>query len=188
MDGTTMKVVGIDPSITATGLCTWDGSASTVKTNPKQKDNRLRVIRSAVKDVATVSARDSWGRDVPVDLAVVELPLTHGPGSIAMATLHMVQAVVRMVLMDAGVPYVLVNNSWPKGYATGNGKADKAAMARAAYDLAGVRLADDNQVDAWWMRQMALDHYGYAPLNSTRIPAAQRAWLDKVAWPELEEL
>ena len=47
-------------------------------------------------------------------------------------------------------------------------------------------FADDNQCDAWWLRQMAMDHYGLLRMGTRRVSAAQRAWLDKVKWPELD--
>lgn len=180
-----MKIIGIDPSMTATGLCSWDGTTSTVKTNAKQRDNRLRVIREAVMDVASPLGTVLGHMRFPVDLAVVEEPLKHAPGSIAAAALWMVQAAVRMALMDAGVPYVVVNNQHVKAYA-GWSKNDKAAMARAAYETDGSVFEDDNQCDAWWLRQMALDRYGLLRLGSYRVKASQRAWLDKVEWPELD--
>jgi hypothetical protein len=194
-----MKIIGVDPSMTATGLCAWDGTTSTVKTVAKQRDNRLRVIREAVADQAwstaplterggrAVQIRNREGMSVPhfpVDLAVVEEPI-HYRAKVTTAAMWMVQAAVRMALMDAGVPYVVVNNQWVKAYAGGGGH-DKDAMAAAAYETDGSVFADDNQCDAWWLRQMAMDHYGLLRLGTRRVAPSQRAWLDKVEWPELE--
>lgn len=175
-----MRVIGIDPSMTSTGLCAWDGTTSTVRTVARQKDNRLRVIREAVAEAARV--RPVFGPYV--DLAVVEEPIQFRAKR-TNAALWMVQAAVRMALMDAGVPYAVVNNQHVKAYAGGGGQ-DKDAMARAAYERDGSVFAGDDECDAWWLRQMALDHYGFVPLGSVRVAAAQRAWLDKVQWPELE--
>ena len=178
-----MRIIGVDPSITGTGICRYDGSTETVRTNPKQRDNRLRVIREAVtRSARTEELFDSQRQ--PVDLAVVETPLAHGPGGIAVAALWMVQGSVRMALMDAGVPYVLVKNQHVKAYA-GWARNDKEAMARAAYETDGSVFGDDNQCDSWWLRQMALDHYGLLRMGTRRVTADQRAWLDKVEWPEL---
>lgn len=176
-----MRIIGMDPSMTATGICDWKGGTLTVKTVAKQKDNRLRVVNRAVG----FAARSSLTFGEPVALAVVELP-PPGLKGVAIPAMHMVQAAVRMALMDAGVPYAVVNPQYVKAYA-GWAKNDKEAMARAAYDAAGVEFEDDNQCDAWWLRQMAMDHYGQVDLMSVRVSATQRAWLDKVAWPELGE-
>lgn len=175
-----IKIIGVDPSMTATGLCAWDGTVSTVKTNAKQRDNRLRVIRAAVGEAARV--RSPFGG--PVDLAAVELPPPGLKGP-AIPAMHMVQGIVRVALMDAGVPYAVVHPAYVKAYA-GWARNDKEAMARAAYETDGSVFGDDNQCDAWWLRQMALDRYGLLKLGTRRVSATQRAWLDKVEWPELE--
>lgn len=175
-----MKVIGIDPSMTATGLCAWHGTTSTIKTVAKQRDNRLRVINRAVSKTAFPRGMHV----VPVDLAVVEMPSPGLKGS-AILSLHMVQAAVRMALMDAGVPYVTVLPQYVKAYA-GWARNDKEAMARAAYETDGSVFEDDNQCDAWWLRQMAMDHYGLLRLGTRRVSATQRAWLDKVVWPDLD--
>lgn len=179
-----IKVIGVDPSMTGTGLCAWDGTTSTVKTVAKQRDNRLRVIREAVAAVTRVPDRPQWHSHHPVDLAVVEEPI-HFRAKVTTAALWMVQAAVRMALMDAGVPYVVVNNQWVKAYA-GWGRNDKDAMARSAYETDGSVFATDDECDAWWLRQMALDRYGLLRLGTRRVSAVQRAWLDKVEWPELD--
>lgn len=194
-----IKIIGVDPSMTQTGLCAWDGTTSAVKTVAKQRDNRLRVIRGAVADIAWAAAplthrnrrpvqiRNLDGLSVPhypVDLAVVEEPIQFRAKR-TNAALWMVQCAVRMALMDAGVPYVIVNNQWVKAYAGGGGQ-DKDAMARSAYETDGSVFGTDDECDAWWLRQMALDHYGLLRMGTRRVTPTQRAWLDKVEWPELE--
>lgn len=179
-----MKVIGIDPSMTATGLCAWHGTTSTIKTVAKQRDNRLRVIREAVAEIAYAPGTVLNRCQYPVSLAVVEMPSPGLKGS-AILSLHMVQAAVRMALMDAGVPYVTVLPQYVKAYA-GWARNDKEAMARAAYETDGSVFEDDNQCDAWWLRQMAMDHYGLLRLGTRRVSATQRAWLDKVEWPDLD--
>ena len=68
-----------------------------------------------------------------------------------------------------------------KKFATGNGAAKKPDLRMALYRRAGVDVADDNQVDAWWLRQAGLQHLGdpdAVPLPQTHLSA-----LDKVVWP-----
>jgi len=71
-----------------------------------------------------------------------------------------------------------------KRYATGKGNATKADMRMALFQRAGLDVRDDNAVDAWWLRAMALDHYGH-PLVA--MPQTHRQALEKVAWPELAQ-
>jgi hypothetical protein len=95
----------------------------------------------------------------------------------------MVHGAVRLALMEAEVPYVHISPGTLKAFATGNGKADKAAMILAAYKRAGREFVDDNECDAWWLRAAGLDQYG-AP--EMKLPEAQRKKLATVkGWPTL---
>ena len=49
-----------------------------------------------------------------------------------------------------------VTPSTLKKFATGRGNATKPDMRMALYQRAGVDCRDDNQVDAWWLRQLGL--------------------------------
>jgi Holliday junction resolvasome RuvABC endonuclease subunit len=166
----TPPVIGLDLSITATGIADVDGSTSVVKTDSGHKDQRLNQIRDAV-----------WSaiRTAPSGLFVVieDLPTNAKAAGIT----GMVHGAIRLLLIDLTVPYVLVTAASLKKYATGNGGADKVKMGVAALKRFGREFGDDNQCDAFWLRAMALDAFG-APL--VPMPAAQRATLAKVSWPE----
>lgn len=168
----TTNVMGLDLSMTATGIALPDGTTLTVKTDPKQRDQRLVKIRDAVSDAVRLNR---------VDLVVTEEapPGLKGP---AIKAIHMVHGAVRTALLDLGVPYAVVNPSTLKVYATGRKGADKTAMAMAAYKRANLEFGDDNQCDAWWLRAMGLDHLDLAEFT---VPQAQRAFLGSVDWPEL---
>ncbi|MBQ1061313.1 hypothetical protein [Micromonospora sp. C41] len=163
------RVVGLDLSMTGTGIAWCDGTTYTVK--PRQDgDARLSEIRSEV-------ARAVDGRRL--DLVVIEdLPINAKGAGIT----GMVHGVVRTWLRDQLVPYALVVPSSLKKYATGNGNANKTDMALAAYKHAAREFRDDNQCDAWWLREMGLDQLG---LPVAKLPAAQRASLKAVKWPGL---
>jgi hypothetical protein len=66
-----------------------------------------------------------------------------------------------------------------KKFATGVGNAKKDAMLVGAV-RAGYAGQDNNEADAFWLRQMGLYHLGAAevPLTAYRTEAVQ-----KVAWP-----
>lgn len=168
----TIRVLGLDLSMTATGIAFPNGNTSTVATNAKHRDARLVVIRDAVTLALT-----------GVDLVVMEEapPGLKGP---AIKAIHMVQGAVRVALLDMGVPYAVVNPSTLKAYATGRKGADKTAMALAAFKRGVQEFPDDNQCDAWWLRLMGLDHFGLTPIA---MPQAQRAFLDSVAWPTVPD-
>lgn len=162
-------VVGVDLSLTSTGIATPAGEW-TVRTNSADPtEARLAVIRGGVM----LPARSAG------TLVVLEDFVTRSP---AASTLGMVHGVVRVALAEAAVPFVLVPPATLKKYVTGKGNATKPDMRMAVYQRFGLDIPDDNQVDAFGLRAMGLDAYGQ-PL--AQLPAAQRESLDKIAWPTI---
>lgn len=169
---TAPTIVGVDLSITATGI--WLGGGVTVRTNAADPiELRLLSIRRAVLAAAPLGFVPHGG------VVALEDFVTKSP---AASVLGMVHGIVRVALVEAGVPFVLVPPSSLKKYITGKGNADKATMRMETYKRFGIDIADDNQCDAFGLRVMALDAYGH-PLAD--LPAAQRDALEKVAWPSL---
>ena len=157
------SVIGLDLSLTSSGICNSSGACITVK--GQDGDDRL------------VHLGDTISHFPRAELAVIEdLPR----GAMGGTSTGMAQGVARYVLRMIGVPYVLVPPSSLKTYATGKGTADKVAMALAAYKRAEVEFANDDECDAWWLRAMGLDALG-EPLFE--LPASHRRALDKVDWP-----
>lgn len=164
---TTLRILALDLSITATGFALPDGQTGTFK-GPWKGDWRLVAIKTAVASHAD-----------GVDLAVIEDLPTHAKSA---GITGMVHGAVRTALMECGIPYVLITPATLKAYATGKGNADKTAMAIAALKRADREFPDDNQCDAWWLRAAALDWYDQPEFT---MPQAQRDRLTKVAWPDL---
>jgi Holliday junction resolvasome RuvABC endonuclease subunit len=164
-----LRVLGLDLSITATGLCLADGTTQTIATQQKTGDARLKTIEHAITQATT-----------DVDFAVIEDLPTHAKSA---GITGMVHGVARLVLLRYGIPYSVVTPATLKAYATGKGNADKTAMAIAALKRTGREFPDDNQCDAWWLRAAALDHYGQPEFT---LPQAQRDRLAKVVWPDRE--
>jgi Holliday junction resolvasome RuvABC endonuclease subunit len=171
-----LRILALDLSITATGMCLPDGTTRTVKTNSKDGDRRLQHIVDQV-GLALGEGPDDIGTGV--DLVVIEGPVVRSSAAVIIGMVH---GAVRLRLIDFGTPYVLVTPATLKAYATGKGNADKTAMAIAALKRSGREFADDNQVDAAWLRWAALDWYD-AP--EFPMPRVQRDRLIKVAWPDL---
>ncbi len=161
-----MHLIGIDPSLTATGLATGD-STSTIKSHAGG-DQRLLDIYLQVFDQA-----------VHADFAAVEDLPTHAQGA---GKTGMAQGAVRVALLNASVEFVVVPPACLKKYATGRGNATKPDMRMALYQRVGLDLRDDNQVDAWWLRAMLCDALG-EPL--VQLPKMQRDSLSKVEWPQV---
>ncbi len=163
-------VVGVDLSLASTGIATQFGER-TCRTNAADPiEVRLATIRADVLHELQAE---------PPYLFVIEDFVTRSP---AASTLGMVHGVVRVALAEAGIPFVLVPPATLKKYVTGKGNAPKPDMRMAVYQRFGLDLPDDNQVDAFGLRAMALDAYG-EPLAD--LPAVQRVCLDKITWPTI---
>lgn len=136
-----MKVLGLDLSITGTGVAhtTAEGAVCThlIKTNPKARDRRLILIQDEIRVCAEGA-----------ELALIEAPTPRSASSVISG---MVQAAARLVLLDMGIPYGTLMPASLKKFATGKGTGDKIPMALAALKRAGLEFPDDNQTDAFWL-------------------------------------
>ena len=162
-----IRVLGLDLSITATGVCLPGGRTYTIRGKAADGDRRLADIRYRLR----ADAEDA-------DLAVIEDLPTHAH---AAGITGMVHGAVRSLLLELEVPYVLVTPATLKAFATGKGNCDKAAMILAAYKRGGITFTDDNRCDAWWLWQAGLWQTGPSP-DRVPLPEAQRARLDKANW------
>lgn len=157
-------VVGLDLSLTGTGVALASGVFTI--TSRLTGDGRLLDIRDRVAAAITAA-----------DLVVIEDLPTHAQGA---GITGMVQGVVRVVCLDAGVAFVTVPPATLKKFATGKGNANKVTMVVAAMHRApGVAFDDDNQCDAWWLRQAGLVLLGADAVN---LPKAQVAALASTKW------
>lgn len=159
-----MQLLGIDPSLTATGVATGQDTY-TVKSK-RDGDARLLDLYLRVFD---------WA--VRADFAAVEDLPTHAQGA---GKTGMAQGVVRLALLNCDTEFVVVPPACLKKYATGKGNATKPDMRMALYQRMGLDLRDDNQVDAWWLRAMLCDALGEPVVQ---LPKTHRDTLAKVTWP-----
>ena len=137
-------MAGIDPSLTATGVAWPDGKLHTIKTKSSDKDWRLVEINDVIENGVIHD---------PISLVIMEdLPRNAMHAGIT----GMVQGVIRKILQQACIPYALVVPSTLKKAATGDGRADKKKMLEFYTKATGLVNKDDNQVDAYWLRQVGL--------------------------------
>jgi Holliday junction resolvasome RuvABC endonuclease subunit len=162
-----VKVVGLDLSITGTGLAypSGDGDAVTelIKTNEKAGDARLVQIRETILD-----------RCAGAEFALIEAPTARSASSVISGMVH---GVVRLALIDLGVSYGSALPATIKKYATGKGNGNKIPMALEALKRAGREFPDDNQCDAWWAWVMAMDFSGCPVFD---LPKVNRESLTKI--------
>lgn len=168
-----MKIAGIDPSLTATGVATPDGELHTVKSKPSGDSIEARLWRLNLIGVGIAALVDG------ADVVVIEGPAF----SRANAGTHIGAGLWwRIVggLHARGVRVVEVGPSQLKKFATGRGNADKAAMQLAIQKRTGMEVLDNNQADAFWLRQAGLHALGGE--GAIDLPQAQLAVLKGVQW------
>lgn len=169
-----MNVVGLDLSLTATGIAFADGSTQTLKM-PCKGMERLRALRDAIL-VRVIGAGDR----PRADLVVVE--------GYAMGTSRQAQSyaigelggVVRFALWTEAVTYVDVAPAALKKFACGKGNAKKDEVFAAAIRRLGYEGNSHDEADALWLRAM-----GLAAVEEpvVALPAKNLEALDAVRWP-----
>jgi len=143
-----MRVMGIDPSLSGTGVALGDGTLRTIKTTAKEGDGErlLKLYREL-----QAAMRGDDGRKAT--FAVIEDLPTH---AMSAGLTGRAQGIVRMTLAQWDTPYVAIPPASLKKFATGKGNAKKDAMRQAWLEFSGEDNSDDNQVDAAWLRQIGL--------------------------------
>lgn len=176
--GTPPRVLAFDLSLTATGVAYPDGMLATIK--PPVRGSDYARIAWLCDNVLSLIG------DTPHDLVVLE-ELVHNPRNTNSAVIAMIHGSLRVTLHNSSdfTTYTTVPPASLKKYATGKGNAPKPTMRVELYKRTGRDIADDNQVDAAWLRLMALDAYGHAEVE---LPQINRDALTKVAWPDLAPL
>jgi Holliday junction resolvasome RuvABC endonuclease subunit len=169
-----MRIMGWDLSMSATGVALPDGSTAVVK--PRGAGYGRLVNLEQWMDRAITVGRPQ--------LVVVE-DIRAGLKGDAAKVIPMVHGVALLCLSRARIPFALVNASTLKVFATGNGGADKDAMARAALERAGRAFPGDkggDQCDAWWLKAAGHAAYGEPIVD---LPASHTDALHTVAWPRI---
>lgn len=172
------RVVGLDISLTGTGIACSAGWCDAIGTNG------ITTLPLARRDAAL----DQLAYDIvqhigpQTQLVVIEAPAYSRSGGGAHERSSLWWRVVHR-LLRWDIPVVEVNPKHRSTYATGRGNAPKTAVVDAVarrwprWETGG----DDNAADAVVLMAMGLDAAGH-PLAV--VPAKQRAALDKITWPE----
>ena len=179
-----IPVVGLDPSLRATGLALPDGELLTIATpSCSTLDDKIERVRHVVGKIERV--RHVVGK-VGVRAHIGALVVIEGPafGMNNKATHELAglwwALVVR--LAEQGNQIAVLSPGQLKKFATGNGNAKKPDMRMALYQRTGVDVRSDDEVDAYWLRQAGLVRQGHP--DALSLPKTQTAVLDNIAWPE----
>lgn len=196
-----LRVVGLDLSLTSTGLSDVQ-SAHAIQTYPDEPlEARLdRLVRGVVSFVLSPTQwTDRHPQGTLADLAVIEAPAWSKAMGKGHEELSALRVMVRHRLWRLDVPYALVPPTTLKLYAAGNGRASKQEVAAALYgrhglDLQPVKVKDGryDMADAFALAAMGRDHVGQPvgwigqglPTPRGALPVT-RTSLNAVVWPEL---
>ena len=178
-----MRIVGIDPSLTATGIAatTTNDPAVTFTetiTSPRRGHERLSRILEEI---------NTWTRIA--QLVVIEGP-AYGSAAGARQQGHHERA---------GLWWLITHDLWRKHiqvavvdpvsrirYATGKGRAGKdEVLAAVIRRYTQIEVANNNEADALVLAAMGAHHAGFPLIE---VPATHRIALAKVAWPDIPEL
>ncbi len=163
-----MIVVGLDPSLTGTGIACEDGFSERVITPSASS------LRGQLQRMNIIASRVAL-RTLDGALVVIEAPSygSNHPGHHAVAGLWWILVAT---VVGKGCPVVQVAPSSLKKFATGNGWADKSGMLTAWLEHGGAYITDDNRVDARWPRQIGLHLMGDP--EALDLPARQLAAIE----------
>lgn len=151
-----MLVIGIDPSLSGTGVARVNGTLHTIKTAAKEGDGeRLLKLYRELTYLMRGEVQEGTKQFIlrKATFAVIEDLPTH---AMSAGLTGRAQGIVRMTLAQWDTPYVAIPPATLKKVITGKGNAKKEDMRKAMFDLTGIDNADDNQVDAWGLRQIGL--------------------------------
>jgi crossover junction endodeoxyribonuclease RuvC len=162
-----MNVMGVDLSLTGTGIALPDGDTMLLNPGKRRGMERLAWIRNAILG--------PWHEYEPAIVAIEGY--SYGSHSAAY-DLGELGGVVRLTLWEAGIVYVDVPPAVAKGYATGKGNANKNEMLVAAAKRLGYEGTSNDEADALWCRAAVLAVRG-EPVVA--MPQAHNRHLEKLA-------
>lgn len=169
-----MRIVALDLSLTATGVC--DSQAPT----------RPNLIKSPGK--MRGPARLLWIlREVEEITRGADLVLIEGYAFARPNQAHQIGelgGVIRVGLHVRGRPYVEISPSTVKKLATGTGSAKKEAVLAEAIRRLGYDGRSTDEADSMWLLQAGLIHYGLP--GAVALPKTHLEALEKIGFPVME--
>jgi len=155
-----MIIIGVDPSLTSTGICVMDERGKILESLAIQPDNkgieRLASFRRVFKELI------SRIRLTNIDIVAFIEGYAFGANNKREA-LGELGGVMKLSLYYDGVEMVVVPPTVVKQYVTGKGNADKIAMALAVQKQYGHEFPTTDQTDAFALAEIGRAYHGLAP-------------------------
>jgi len=202
-----MKVIGLDKSMTSTGLAVVDDTQTEtirvqritsqpakrddgLKPSLQQRHDRMVMVEDRLMVLVGMCPPGTRGISRPPALVVIEGPAyaaSQGAHDIGGSWWRVVNNLLRV-----GIPVAEVSPSQVKQYATGSGstsgktKVTKQMVidaVRTNYGDAGSMITQTDEADALILAAIGCRYLG-RPIESHPLPAANLAALKKIRWPE----
>ena len=185
-----MKLLALDISLRSTGWAVWDTDSDTEAVrvgaiNPKTFGlDRYRFILSALGEVNA--------QDGPFDFVVMEgypfflfgkekrsgklvrTDAGQGPGNQVFGLAEITGLIKMMVHFRWGLPFACIAPTSIKKYATNFGRADKTMMIAQLAEEHGLRFRTNDEVDAWYIGQLATDIVNFVANESIPLVANRK--------------
>lgn len=180
-----MRVLGIDPSFSATGWCLWDDGDITTGRLSKYPMN----VRSARGIAADVKRMAINGR---ADIVAIESPiLNHIAGAETLMGMAGLAWLIRAEIQDH-VHYVDIRPQDRMLWATGKGNATKHEVLAAA-QADGFQGGGFDEADAWVIASIARTAYAIAELANgapvyNLLHVGRCVVLGRIVWPRLGDV
>jgi Holliday junction resolvasome RuvABC endonuclease subunit len=176
----TIAVVGLDLSLSSTGVTLPDGTSRTIRPRAGSDDNSRRLHE-------IVTRLDLYLKVAKPDVGVIESVFVSRNRKVAMLLAGLAWC-VRHRFFELDIPYVDVAPAVLKEYATGNGHASKDEMVEAAR-MAGAVVANDDEADSFWLHAMGRSQYSatWEPAyRSSDLLSTRERVRASIKWPILE--
>ena len=119
-----------------------------VKTTNKQSDE-LRLVY--IRDYVSSLLKDG-------DIAYIE-GLSYGSIGLAKAQMSAVHYVIRLLLMEKGIKYKIIEPTVLKKFVTGKGQCKKNLILLKVFKKWGIEFDSDDLADAYVLARMALEDF-----------------------------
>jgi crossover junction endodeoxyribonuclease RuvC len=150
------KVVGLDLSLTSTGVVVLDETAKVLEQYVVKSSPVGPLQIDEAKRLSTITDKILEGVPSDASLVVIEGITFMMSKTTALVQLAAINYIIRIGLWKRDIPFVIVSPPSLKKFVTGKGVAQKDIMMLETYKRWGVSLTDNNICDAYGLARAGL--------------------------------
>lgn len=167
-----MNIVALDLSLTCSGWASYsDGEVSSgIWKPPKKGAERLDAACNWIDSTITRAS-----------LILIE-GYAFGARGRGIISLGELGGVARLVIYQAGIPFIEIAPTQLKKFCTGKGNARKEEVLVAVLKRFG-DIRSNDEADALGLLQMALNHYKLP--GAIEVPQLNKSVLQGISWPKM---